>query len=169
MGQWEALRRSRVKVSNLVKRLNTEQVKNVFQENVGPVLQCTIVADTATLVFDTEEHALEAVQKYDGGMLEATRRNLTQDVKLFLYPKSSSSACLEHRLGALSACYLRRGEGWITVFRAAMTKQLKKEDGTNEIDFKGSFIKVCVAPSHPAPDAGTFNRLASLAGTSVEL
>ena len=127
----------------MVKRLNTEEVREVFQERVGQVLECTVVEDTATLVFRSEADAQEAVKKYDGGLLEASIGSQFEENSsgsLALYPNTSN--ILEDRVGPLSTCYLRRGEGWMTIFQTAAIKQLR--NGINQIDYKASFIKVCI-------------------------
>ncbi|CAK9036754.1 RRM domain-containing protein [Durusdinium trenchii] len=138
---------SRVKVSNILKRLKPDEVQSLFEEHVGPVLQCSIVEDTARIIFDSAESARKAVEEYDGGLLEVCSKKIYEETSnpssLSLHPKRQSSSWVEERVGPLSKCYLRRGEGWMTVFRAAITKQLKKEDALSQIDFKGSIIEVC--------------------------
>lgn len=99
------------------------------------------------------EYAQAAIEQYDGGLLEvSTDKSVPGQDSLCLYPKDSSfRRTLEDRLGPLSQCHLRRGEGWITLFRGAITKQLKREEALNQIDFKGSVIGISLEVGGPVP------------------
>ena len=117
-----------VKVSNISRRVRPDELQQVFEQQVGPVLDVSVVDDTARLTFFNHESAQKAVDEFDGGILEASKSEGSQmSPSLTLHPRSSSSSLLEERLGPLSSCHLRRGEGWMTIFRAAITKQLKKD------------------------------------------
>ncbi|CAE7209755.1 unnamed protein product [Symbiodinium sp. CCMP2592] len=160
--QWETISQlpsnmrsafTRVKVSNLVKRLKHQEVQYVFERHVGPVVQCTLTEDCASIAFVSPEYAQAAIEQYDGGLLEvSTDKSVPGQDSLCLYPKDSSfRRTLEDRLGPLSQCHLRRGEGWITLFRGAITKQLKREEALNQIDFKGSVIGISLEVGGPVP------------------
>jgi len=151
--QWETLNAippsmrsmfTRVKVYNLVKRLRYQDVQYAFERHVGPVAQCSLADDCASIAFVSPEHAQAAVERYDGGVLEvSTDKSIPAQDSLCLYPKDASfRRTLEDRLGPLSQCHLRRGGGWMTLFRGDATKQLKREEALNQIDFKGSVIAV---------------------------
>ena len=91
----------------------------------------------------TQEQADEAVDTYNGGILELTTASTASDSKaLELLPKSRNLSFLEDRLGPLSKCGLVRGEGWVTIFRNAMASELKNHRGEGAVEWKGSFIKV---------------------------
>lgn len=136
-----------VQVSNLSKRINKYgvQLQKLFTERVGPV-QCQMEKGSATMAFSTQEQADEAVDTYNGGILElttASTASTASDSKaLELLPKSRSLSFLEDRLGPLSKCGLVRGEGWVTIFRNAMASELKNHRGEGAVEWKGSFIKV---------------------------
>lgn len=68
--------------------------------------------------------------RYDGGVLEvSTDKSLSGSDAILLFPKDGSfRRTVEDRLGPLTQCHLRRGEGWMTLFRGAITKQLKREE-----------------------------------------
>jgi len=160
--QWETISQlpsnmrsafTRVKVSNLVKRLKHQEVQYVFERHVGPVVQCTLTEDCASIAFVSPEYAQAAIEQYDGGLLEvSTDKSVPGQDSLCLYPKDSSfRRTLEDRLGPLSQCHLRRGEGWITLFRGAITRQLKREEALNQIDFKGSVIGISLEVGGPVP------------------
>eukprot|EP00435_Cladocopium_sp_Y103_P057525 s1184_g19.t2 len=169
-----------VKVSNISRRVTPDELQQVFEQHVGPVIDINVIEDTARLTFSSQESARKAIDEYDGGILEASKNEASQfgasqfGPGLILHPRSASSSLLEERLGPLSRCHLRRGEGWITIFQTAIIKQLKKEDGMNQIDYKGSFIEVCFdAPSDPLSDSfGSFgfvgDRAAHLAALAAE-
>ncbi|CAJ1395081.1 unnamed protein product [Effrenium voratum] len=152
--QWETLAPNmrifnRVKVSNLVKRLKSQDVQSIFERHVGPVAHCSLVEDSASITFLNSEHASTAVEKYDGGVLEvSTDKSLSGSDAILLFPKDGSfRRTVEDRLGPLTQCHLRRGEGWMTLFRGAITKQLKREEALNQIDFKGTVITVALDTS----------------------
>ncbi|CAJ1417960.1 unnamed protein product [Effrenium voratum] len=154
--QWETLAPNmrifnRVKVSNLVKRLKSQDVQSIFERHVGPVAHCSLVEDSASITFLNSEHASTAVEKYDGGVLEvSTDKSLSGSDAILLFPKDGSfRRTVEDRLGPLTQCHLRRGEGWMTLFRGAITKQLKREEALNQIDFKGTVITVALDTSGP--------------------
>ena len=46
---------------------------------------------------------------------------------LTLHSKTSVMDYLEQRAGPLSECHLRSGDGWVTLFKASLAEQLKKE------------------------------------------
>ena len=122
----------RVKVSNILKRLKAEEMQELFEDHVGPVLHCVITEDTARVLFESQQSAQKAVEIYDGGVLEVASSKRQEESgpsqsSLFLHPRSTDSSWVEERVGPLTKCYLRRGEGWVTIFRAAITKQLKKD------------------------------------------
>ena len=133
---------TRVKVSQLLKRVRPDELRQVFEEHAGPVLDISVVEDSAILIFDSHENAKKAVDEYDGGILEASTNRETGPTSLTLHPRSSGSSWLEKWLGPLGRCHMRRGAGWITIFQATIAKQLKKDAGLNQVDFKGSFIGV---------------------------
>ena len=115
-----------VKVSNIPRRVRPDELQQVFEQHVGPVIDINIVENTARLTFHSQENAKTAIEEYDGGILEVSKNEESLD-GLILHPRSSSSSLLEKRLGPLARCHLRRGGGWITIFQAAVSKQLKKE------------------------------------------
>ena len=115
-----------VKVSNISRRVRPDELQEVFEQHVGPIVGINVVEDTARLTFHSQESAKKAIDEYDGGILEVSK-NESLVPGLILHPRSSSSLLLEERLGPLSRCHLRRGEGWITIFQAAIRMQLKKE------------------------------------------
>lgn len=132
-----------VKVSNISRRVMPDELQQVFEQQVGPVIDINVVEDTARLTFHSQESAKKAIDEYDGGILEVSKNEESLGPGLILHPRSSSSSLLEERLGPLNRCHLRRGGGWITIFQVAIIKQLKKEDGMNLVDYKGSFLEVC--------------------------
>ena len=118
---------TRVKVSNILKRVRPDELRQVFEEHAWPVLDISVVEDTAIVIFDSQESAKKAVDKYDGGILEASKNRETGPTSLTLHPRSTGSSWLEEWLGPLGRCHMRRGAGWITIFQATIAKQLKKD------------------------------------------
>ena len=57
---------TRVKVSNILKRVRPDELRQVFEEHAGPVLDISVVEDSAILIFDSHENAKKAVDEYDG-------------------------------------------------------------------------------------------------------
>ena len=98
-----------------------------LREHAWPVLDISVVEDTAIVIFDSQESAKKAVDTYDGGILEASKNRETGPTSLTLHPRSTGSSWLEEWLGPLGRCHMRRGAGWITIFQATIAKQLKKD------------------------------------------
>jgi len=149
---------TRIKVTNLVRRLKAQEVQAVFERYVGPITACNLVEDAASITFMSAEHAQAAIDRYDGGVMEVRTDKSAPGDPLVLYPKDSTfRRTLEVRLGPLTECHLRRGEGWMTLFRGSITKQLKREEALNQIDYKGSLINIALdvagagAPMAAAP------------------
>lgn len=145
---------TRIKVTNLVRRLKAQEVQAVFERYVGPITACNLVEDAASITFMSAEHAQAAIDRYDGGVMEVRTDKSAPGDPLVLYPKDSTfRRTLEVRLGPLTECHLRRGEGWMTLFRGSITKQLKREEALNQIDYKGSLINIALdvvgAPGAP--------------------
>lgn len=164
---WEQLPTSptfnRVKVSNMVKRIKAQDLQKVFSRYVGPVCDCTLREDVATITFWNSEHAYVAIEKYDGGTLEMSTDKSKGADGIFLFAKDANfRETMENRLGPLGQCQLRRGEGWITLFRRNMAEQLKREDVLNMIDFKGTIITVDL-------DRGSTGAPMAPMGASLEL
>eukprot|EP00435_Cladocopium_sp_Y103_P046919 s1487_g13.t1 len=142
---------TRIKVTNLVRRLKSQEVQTVFERYVGPITHCNLVEDAASITFLSPDHAQAAIDRYDGGVMEVRTDKSAPGDPLVLYPKDSTfRRTLEDRLGPLTECHLRRGEGWMTLFRGSITKQLKREEALNQIDFKGSLINISFeVPTQP--------------------
>lgn len=145
---------TRIKVTNLVRRLKSQEVQTVFERYVGPITHCNLVEDAASITFLSPDHAQAAIDRYDGGVMEVRTDKSAPGGPLILYPKDSTfRRTLEDRLGPLTECHLRRGEGWMTLFRGSITKQLKREEALNQIDFKGSLINISFEVPAQAPIA----------------
>lgn len=106
-----------VHMSNLSKRISKYhgvQLQKLFTEQVGPV-ECQMEKGSATMAFSTQEQADEAVNKYNGGILELTASkgkeaaSSAEAGSLALFPYSRSLTLVEDRLGPLSNCGLVRG------------------------------------------------------------
>lgn len=149
---------TRIKVTNLVRRLKSQEVQTVFERYVGPITHCNLMEDAASITFLSPEHAQAAIDRYNGGIMEVRTDKSAPGEPLILYPKDSTfRRTLEDRLGPLTECHLRRGEGWMTLFRGSITKQLKREEALNQIDFKGSLLNISFeVPTQPpmAPQPG---------------
>lgn len=134
---------NRVKVSNMVKKIKAQDLQKVFSRYVGPVCDCSLREDVAMITFWNSEHAYVAMEKYDGGTLEMSTDKSKGADGIFLFAKDANfRETMENRLGPLGQCQLRRGEGWITLFRRNMAEQLKRQDALNQIDFKGTIITI---------------------------
>ncbi|CAK9085255.1 Uncharacterized protein C1840.07c [Durusdinium trenchii] len=104
-----------------------DEVQMVFERYVGPIAQCTLIEDACSITFMNADHAQAAVDRYDGGVLEVRTDKSVPGEALILYPKDSNfRRTVEDRIGPLQQCHLRRGEGWMTLFRGSITKQLKR-------------------------------------------
>lgn len=157
-GSWESEMRRSVRVSNLLKRMSSQHLKQTFGHHVGPVCECSVEQEGAyRLTFSSEEHARKAVEKYHGGLLEITNKTAKTDgtgpkgdgrggdfdFEISLWPNSATIECLQDHVGPLSKCSLRGGEGWLTLFVSSRAQQLKHERGQSSIAFKATFISVC--------------------------
>lgn len=155
-GSWESEMRRSVRVSNFLKRMSSQHLKQTFGHHVGPVFECSVEKGGAyRLTFGSEEHARKAVEKYHGGLLEITNKTVKTDgtgatdgtgdfdFEISLWPNSATIECLQDHVGPLSKCSLRGGEGWVTLFVSSRAQQLKHERGQSSIDFKATFISVC--------------------------
>eukprot|EP00435_Cladocopium_sp_Y103_P063444 s779_g25.t1 len=171
-GPWEQLPAppsfNRVKVSNMVKRIKAQDLQKVFSRYVGPVCECSLREDVATITFWNSEHAYVAMEKYDGGTLEMSTDKSKGADGIFLFAKDANfRETMENRLGPLGQCQLRRGEGWITLFRRNMAEQLKREDALNQIDFKGTIITIDLDKG--SLPGGPMGPLSHSCGASLEL
>ncbi|CAK9067737.1 RRM domain-containing protein, partial [Durusdinium trenchii] len=140
IGQWEKLEDGCiVRVSNVMKRLNAEDLKGLFEEVVGPVEKVQVQQSHALVTFAKEEDAQRLIERFDGAILELPER---PGAKARAWPLQQGifAQCLEEHLGPLDLCQLLRGPGFVTIFQSAVKRQLKKDTGY-QIDFRGSFIK----------------------------
>lgn len=145
-----------VRVSNIPRALAPSQLKRSFEQNVGPVLECAIDQGVASLYFASEAHAMKAVADYDGGIIELAATECTgidddfgaskEQIEVSLKDNSCCQSYLEDHMGPLSRCSVRRGRGWITIFRSGLGPQLKRDkiDGRSSTQkgFKACFISV---------------------------
>eukprot|EP00435_Cladocopium_sp_Y103_P011038 s1806_g2.t2 len=145
-----------VRVSNFPRALAPSQIKSSFEQKVGPVLECAIDQGVASLYFASEAHAAKAVADFDGGIIELAATESTgmdgdfganeEQVDVSLKDNSCCQSYLEDHMGPLSRCSMRRGRGWITIFRSEMGQQLKRDkiDGRSSTQkgFKACFISV---------------------------
>ena len=144
-----------VRVSNIPSALAPSQIKSSFEQYVGPVLECAIDQGVASIYFASESHATKAVADYDGGIIELAATECTgmgdfgaseEQIEVSLKDNSCCQSYLEDHMGPLSRCSMRRGRGWITIFRSEMGPQLKRDkiDGRSSTQkgFKACFISV---------------------------
>lgn len=142
----------RVKVYNLMKSVRPRDVKLIFEKHVGPIEgECTITDCVGTLHFVHAEHAHQAVEKYNKGILEVSsdrRKGEDEHVILQADPWTASGPALQQRmeefLWPLEDSQLRRGDGWLTLFRVSKAKEAKRMDQpeSHQVDFKGSILTV---------------------------
>lgn len=59
-----------VQVTRMPRGVSPAQIKQVFEKQVGPVLDCSIEKGVASLYFSSGADAQRAVAFYDGGILE---------------------------------------------------------------------------------------------------
>lgn len=146
-GNWEALGTA-VRISNLSKRMNAEQVKELFEEHVGPVTECQVQNGRATVRFECEDLARKAIQSFDGGLVESVK----DTGEFLLYQRENLRSCLEEHVGPLTKCQLRKGDGWATVFTSETFSQLKKtqQNGGASVESKAYFINVSREVSVPS-------------------
>lgn len=142
----------RVKVYNLMKSVRPRDVKFIFEKHVGPVEgECTINDCVGTLHFMHVEHAHQAVEKYNRGILEVSsdkRKGEDEHVSLQADPWAADGPALQRRmeelLWPLEDSQLRRGDGWLTLFRVSKAKEAKRmeQPESHQVDFKGSILTV---------------------------
>jgi len=145
-----------VRVSNIPRALAASHIKSSFEQHVGPVLECAVDQGVASLYFASEALATKAVADYDGGIIELAVTECTdmrgdfganeEQIEVSLKDNSCCQSYLEDHMGPLSRCSMRRGRGWITIFRSEIGPQLKRDkiDGRNSTQkgFKACFISV---------------------------
>lgn len=142
----------RVKVYNLMKSVRPRDVKSAFEKHVGPIDgECTINDCVGTLHFAHAEHALHAVEKYNRGILEVSsdrRKGDDEHVSLQADPWAANGPTLQQKmeelLWPLEDSQLRRGDGWLTLFRVSKAKEAKRmeQPESHQVDFKGSILTV---------------------------
>eukprot|EP00438_Fugacium_kawagutii_P007157 Skav231632 [mRNA] locus=scaffold1135:112303:113452:+ [translate_table: standard] len=150
-----------VRVSNISKRLKPNELQQVFEEHVGPVIDVSILEDAARLTFASQKSAKKAIDEFDGGILEVSKHEEIDRIgpQMTLHPRSSTSSFLEECLGPLvmpiilssteRVCH-KNAFKVFTMAQAFLCKSFGnplQEDGMNQIDYKGSFIEVCIDTS----------------------
>eukprot|EP00913_Durusdinium_trenchii_P000157 g141.t1 len=100
-----------VRVSNVMKRLNAEDLKGLFEEVVGPVEKVQVQQSHALVTFAKEEDAQRLIERFDGAILELPER---PGAKARAWPLQQGifAQCLEEHLGPLDLCQLLRGPGF---------------------------------------------------------
>jgi len=144
--------RRRVKVYNLMKSVRPRDVKFIFEKHVGPVEgDCSIQDCVSTVQFMNAEHAQLAIEKYNGGILEVSsdkRKPEDEQISLQAAPWGADGPELQRRmqelLWPLEDSQLRRGDGWLTLFRVSKAKEAKRteQQESHQVDFKGSILTV---------------------------
>jgi len=142
----------RVKVYNLMKSVRPRDVKFIFEKHVGPVEgDCSIQDCVSTVQFMNAEHAQLAIEKYNGGILEVSsdkRKPEDEQISLQAAPWGADGPELQRRmqelLWPLEDSQLRRGDGWLTLFRVSKAKEAKRteQQESHQVDFKGSILTV---------------------------
>ncbi|CAK9029322.1 RRM domain-containing protein, partial [Durusdinium trenchii] len=164
-GSWEtvpALRNPscrRVKVYNLMKSVRPRDVKSLFEKYVGPIEgDCNVSDCVGTIHFVSAEHAQMAVEKYNGGILEMSterRKGEEEHITLTATPWGQDAAHLrgsiEELLWPLADSQLRRGDGWLTLFRVSKAKEAKRteQQESHQVDYKGSILTVRLEEAVP--------------------
>jgi len=58
-----------IEVNNVPPNLEMRDIRNAFEDNVGPVTMCTLRGGVAKMMFERPESAQRAVRTFDNGQL----------------------------------------------------------------------------------------------------